>query len=244
MSKLIKKLIDTFEGKFSSLLGIELSEADSGQIFRWFLASKLFGARISSNIAISTYREFEKNKVTSPEKILETGWDGLVQILDDGGYVRYDFSTATRLLSIMENLNKYYNNDLNRLHKRARDEEDLENLLKALGKGIGDVTVNIFLRELRTVWPKARPKLSPLVKLAAERLGLIEPGADPLKALEKIWSSKKIQGKDFCDFEAALLRLGKDFCKKSKTVTARCNTARCSTARCSTCPMKKECKWE
>lgn len=234
MSKLIKKLIDTFEGKFSSLLGIELSEADSGQIFRWFLASKLFGARISSNIAISTYREFEKNKVTSPEKILETCWDGLVQILDNGGYVRYDFSTATRLLSIMENLMKYYNGDLNRLHKTARDEEDLENLLKVLGKGIGDVTVNIFLRELRTVWPKARPKLSPLVKLAAERLGLIKKGVDPLNALEKIWSSKKIQGRDFCDFEAALLRLGKDFCKKSKAVPARC----------STCPMKKECKWE
>ncbi len=234
MSELIKKLIDTFGGKFSSLLGIELSEAESGQIFSWFLASKLFGARISSNIAISTYREFEKNKVTSAEKILKTGWDGLVKILDDGGYVRYDFSTATRLLSIAENLNKYYNGDLNRLHNRARDEEDLENLLKALGKGIGDVTVNIFLRELRTVWPKARPKLSPLVKLSAERLGLIKSGVDPLNALEKIWSSEEIRGKDFRDFEAALLRLGKDFCKKSKTAPVRC----------STCPMNKECKWE
>ncbi len=96
------KLINTLGGKFSSQLGIDLSGADSHQIFKWFLASKLFGARISTDIAIKTYREFDRYSVTSPEKIIDTGWDGLVKILDDGGYVRYDFSTATKLLEINE----------------------------------------------------------------------------------------------------------------------------------------------
>ncbi len=222
----IKKLISALGGKFSKELGIDLSKGISTEIFKWFLASKLFGARIGTNIAIKTYREFEVCGVLSPEKILETGWDGLVRILDDGGYARYDFSTATKLLEIMGDLKKFYHGDLSGLHQKARDEEELENLLKDLGKGIGDVTVNIFLRELRIVWPKARPGLSVYVELAAERLGFIKQGEEPLKALEKVWSLNKIPSKDFCDFEAALLRLGKDFCKKRK---------------CDKCPLESEC---
>jgi endonuclease III len=147
--------------------------------------------------------------------------------LDDGGYVRYDFSTASKLLEIMEDLKRDYNGNLNELHRVAMNEEDLENRLKGLGKGIGDVTVNIFLRELRGVWEKANPWLSELVKLAAGHLGLAKQGEDPLRALKKIWTAQKVPGKDFRDFESALLRLGKDYCRKS---------------RHDVCPMRSECK--
>jgi len=223
----VKELISKLGGKFSKELGIDLSKGKSTEIFKWFLASKLFGARIGTNIAIKTYREFERCGVLSPEKILETGWDGLVRILDDGGYARYDFSTATKLLEIMADLTKYYDGNLNKLYQKARNEEELENLLKSLGKGIGDVTVNIFLRELRSVWEMANPIPSELVILAARNLGFISQTEEPLSALKKVWLAHTIKGKDFSDFEAALLRLGKDFCKKRK---------------CSSCPMGKECK--
>ena len=223
----IKKLISALGGKFSKELGIDLSEGKSTEIFKWFLVSKLFGARIGTNIAIKTYREFERHSVLSPERIIETGWDGLVRILDDGGYARYDFSTATKLLEIMADLTKYYDGDLNKLYQKARNEEELENLLKSLGKGIGDVTVNIFLRELRSVWEKANPVPSELVILAARNLGFISQTEEPLSALKKVWLAHTIKGKDFSDFEAALLRLGKDFCKRRK---------------CSSCPMGEECR--
>jgi len=223
----IKKLISKLGGKFSKELGIDLSEGESTEVFKWFLASKLFGARISTNIAIKTYREFERCGVLSPEKILDTGWDGLVRILDDGGYARYDFSTATKLLEIMEDLKKFYHGDLNKLHEIADGEDDLEYLLKGLGRGIGDVTVNIFLRELRSVWKMANPFPSELVILAARNLGFISQTEEPLSALKKIWLAHTIKGKDFSDFEAALLRLGKDFCKRRK---------------CDSCPMAEECR--
>jgi len=221
-----KRLIDSMGGRFSGELGIDLSGANSGQIFRWFLASKLMGARIATKTALATYREFDRRGVTSPERIRKTGWDGLVEILDAGGYVRYDFSTATKLLSITDDLNHRYGGDLNVLHATSRDPRDLEDRLKGLGKGIGDVTVNIFLRELRTVWQKARPTLSPLVLRAAGHLNLLRPGEDPLPALERLWSLRKVKGRDFSDFEAALLRLGKDYCGKR---------------RCPACPMGDEC---
>ena len=50
----IKNLITALGVKFSRELGIDLSKDKSNEIFKWFLASKLFGARIETNIAIKT----------------------------------------------------------------------------------------------------------------------------------------------------------------------------------------------
>jgi len=212
----VDRLLSGMGGKFSRELGIDLTGNDPADIFKWFLAAKLFGARISTGIAVQTFREFERRGVVTPERILATGWDGLVSILDAGGYVRYDFSTATRLLAIMETLIKSDGGDLTALHERARNSADLERLLKGLGKGIGDVTVSIFLRELRTIWPKARPAISPLALLASRHLGLVGPGDEPLVVLESLWVKHPVEGRDFCDFEAALVRLGKDYCRKGR----------------------------
>lgn len=211
----IALLLQTMGGTFSRELGIDLSSCGQIELGKWLLAAKLFGARISSRTAARTYRELERRGIVLPAQILHAGWDGLVEALDAGGYVRYDFSTATKLLSIMKDVQEVYGDDLNNLHDQARDARDLEARLKGLGKGIGDVTVNIFLRELRSLWTKARPALSLPAELAACRLGLIAKG-DPLAALEGVWSKHQGCGWDFRDFEAALVRLGKDYCKKGR----------------------------
>jgi len=107
-AKLINILVGELGETYSKSLGINLLSRGSDEIFKWFLASLLFGARISKSIARKTYKEFEKKKIVSPEKIMDTGWDGLVAILDEGGYVRYDFKTATKLLEITGNFLKEY----------------------------------------------------------------------------------------------------------------------------------------
>jgi len=219
--KLIQALLKELGVKFSTALGIDLKNSTSEEVFKWFLASILFGARISETIAVKTYKEFERRKVLSPDSILQTGWDGLVEILDAGGYVRYDFKTATKLLDIMKNLKDRYNGDLNLLHKESRDSRDLEVNLQSLGKGIGEVTTNIFFRELRGVWEKAEPYPSDLVILAARRSGLISSKINSkekiLEELKTLWQKYKVKGKDYIAFEAALLRLGKDYYRKGKT---------------------------
>jgi len=218
--KFIQALLKKLGGKFSTALGISLKDSDSEEVFKWFLASILFGTRISEKIAVNTYKEFEKRKALSLDTILKTGWDGLVQILDGGGYVRYDFKTATKLLEIMQDLREEYNGNLNQLHKEAKDPKDLEKKLKCLGKGIGEITANIFLRELREVWEKAEPYPSDLVVLACKKSGLISPAISSkkeiLEELKSLWQKYKIKEKDFADFEAALLRLGKDYYRKGK----------------------------
>ena len=73
----IKKLISTLGGKFSKELGIDLSKGKSTEIFKWFLVSKLFGARIGTNIAIKTYREFERCGVFRQNESLKRAGMGL-----------------------------------------------------------------------------------------------------------------------------------------------------------------------
>jgi endonuclease III len=201
---------------YSRELGIDLSEPDRVQIFRWFLAAKLMGARISTRAALSTWREFARRGVDTPERIRQAGWDGLVAILDEGGYARYDFSTATRLLAIAGDILERYRGELNVLHDRSDGPRDLEVRLMGLGKGIGPVTANIFLREMRSVWPKADPAISPLALMAARDLGLDKGKGNPLDALRKAWAAEKARGYNFSDFEAALVRLGKDYCRKPR----------------------------
>jgi len=213
----IGELIETIGGRFSTALGIDLESRDTGELFKWFLAAILFGARIGEPIASRTYREFTRRGVTTSRAILDTGWDGLVEILDEGGYVRYDFKTATKLLEIADKLEQDYQGDLNLLHEQARDPQDLERRLLEF-KGIGPVTANIFLRELRGTWEKAEPLPGDLALLAAQNLGLIETG-DPAQALEELrqlFQQAAPRSYRFPDLESALVRLGKGWCRSGK----------------------------
>ncbi|MEM3161894.1 MAG: hypothetical protein QW056_02745 [Candidatus Bathyarchaeia archaeon] len=226
--KFLKDLIENFGTKYSEILGIKLESEEEEEIFKWFLACLLFGAPIRESTAIKTYRQFEKRGILTPESIVGTGWHGIVAVLDDGGYTRYDFKTADKLLEVMRNLLEHYGGKLTRIHSSASDPQNLEDKLKNLGKGVGSTTVNIFLRELRGIWEKARPSPAGLVVLAARNLGILRDRASEgiLQQLEEFWLNNALPGKSFVNFESALLRLGKNFCRKRK---------------CPKCPFVKDC---
>lgn len=220
MREKIKALIQEFPKTYSEELGIDLRSGNSRQTFKWFLASILFAHRIPESIAKKTFKEFEKEGLVSSKKILEAGWDKLVEVLDRGKYVRYDFSTASALLAIMKQLEVEYGS-LENLRKMAKDQKDLEKRLKSFFR-VGNVTVNIFLRELRDAW-KVETLPSRFVIEAANNLGLIKT-RDPeesLKELKKVWEKNRIRGKSFVNFECALLRLGKNYCLKGKCKICR-----------------------
>ncbi len=199
------EFIDKFGQPFSEMLGIDLKSRTKEEIIKWLLASVLYAKPIRESSATATYRVFEGNGVLTCEKIVQTGWDRLVVLLDEGGYTRYDFSTADRLLEIFQNLGKNYAGDPNRLYDLAKDKKDLEERLKHLGRGIGDTTVSIFLRDMRLAWPKIKPPISPLVELAMRKLRI--------RDLDRFAEENDI---DVLRLETALLRLGKDFLKKGK----------------------------
>lgn len=228
---LVKELGQTY----SERLGIDLESREPGEIFKWFLASILFAARITETIAMNTYRQLERDGLLSPEGILRAGWDRLVASLDEGGYVRYDFRTADMLLGVASKLGKDYGGSLVNLYEGAADPADLERRLKEF-KGVGDVTVEIFLRELRDVWGMARPLPGWFAMAAARNLGFTTAGgrgaderARALAELRAVWDRDKVPGRRFSHFETALVRLGKDFCRKGRC--ARCFMAEYCAAR-------------
>lgn len=157
---------------YSEELDIDLKKNDDKELFKWFLASILFGARISETIAKNTYKAFENYDLLEPKKILDAGWDMLVDpVMREGGYVRYDWKTSTQILKNCEMLMTEYNGSLKNLHKEAKDNTDLEKKLMDF-YGIGSVTANIFLRELRPLWRKSDPEPLPIVKKVAEKYGI------------------------------------------------------------------------
>jgi len=69
------------------------------------------------------------------------------------------------------------------------------------------------------------------VVMAAKHIGIISVRSKDkgkvLAFLKKKWADEGMEMKAFPDFEAALLRLGKDYCRKGL---------------CYSCPMKCECR--
>jgi endonuclease III len=157
---------------YSEELGIDLATRSDDAYFRWFLASLLFGARIAETTAKNTYRSFIRHGLTEPKKILRAGWDFLVYpVMREGGYVRYDGRKSTQVLRDCETLIADYGGRLQRLHDAARDARDLEERLLAF-YGVGPVTANIFLRELRPYWAKADPEPLASVNRLAKRMSV------------------------------------------------------------------------
>ena len=165
----INNLIKRYGVLYSEELGIDLRKNNKKELFKWFLASILFGHRITETIAKNTYKTFERYNLLNPRKIIKAGWDFLVNpIMRQGGYVRYDGKTSDQVLKDCEMLLNKYKGDLNLIHKKSLNSNDLEKRLMEF-YGVGPITTNIFLRELRHIWKKANPEPLPIVKKIAKK---------------------------------------------------------------------------
>ena len=138
------------QASYAHRLQIDLTSRNEEELFKWFLACLLFGKPIHKKIAEQAYRELVSARLTNPTAVLRAGWDKLVLILDRAHYVRYDFSTATKLLEVCQELKHRYGTVTN-LVSQARTASDLSRKLQEF-KHIGPVTARIFLREVRPIW--------------------------------------------------------------------------------------------
>lgn len=193
-----RHIVATLGGRFSLELGIDL-DRDPEEVERWALAAMLFGNRISTTVAMRTYRVLEQAGVRTIEDARGRDREELISLLDEGGYVRYDERTASRLLALAEVIGDRYDGRLATLGEEVVDPGELERALRAL-PGWGSVTVQAFLRELRGVWPGAEVPLNTHAALAARHLEL--PSGS--HALSSLAAAAHL---DFRDFEAGLVRL-------------------------------------
>ncbi|HII40961.1 MAG TPA: hypothetical protein HA326_07080 [Thermoplasmata archaeon] len=185
---------------------LNLNIGDPEDWFPWFVASSLFAKPISAAAARTTALLLFKEEVASPEAIERCGWDGLVTLLDLGGYVRYDFSTATKLLAIAAALR---GERLRGILTNAGSAADVERELTRI-KGVGPKTVAIFLRELRGAGGPPIP-VSDEARAAAKRLRL------NLKEMHA-------KGRELSRLESVLVRTWVEHCKRGRWQTCPAGT--------------------
>jgi hypothetical protein len=136
-------------------LGIDLASQEE-DLFKWLLVCLLFGKPIQREIAERAYQGLVRAGIVSPTAIIRAGWDELVRLLDKAHYVRYDFSTATKLLDISAELKQRYGT-LTNLLAQATTPGELAARLQEF-KHVGPVTARIFLQEVRPVWYRCRTR--------------------------------------------------------------------------------------
>jgi len=135
-------------------LGIDLSSRKEGELFKWFLACLLFGKPIQQEIAERAYARLVSAGLRNPDAVLRAGWDKLVELLDEAHYVRYDFSTATKLLEVCQELKERYGS-ITELIAQTTCGSELSARLQEF-KHIGPVTARIFTRGVGTIWYGSR----------------------------------------------------------------------------------------
>lgn len=130
-------------------LGLDqgLVSADERALFKWLVASLLFGKPIQQAIAEQAYRVIvEQQQRDTPRKLGQCSKAELVRMLGQAHYVRYDFSTAERLLKLCERLHRDYGGKVRQIREQSVDRHDFEQRLGAFD-GIGPKTIEIFMRE-------------------------------------------------------------------------------------------------
>ncbi|MHC8305535.1 DNA methylase [Pseudomonas sp. PB3P13] len=135
----------------ASDLGIHIKRDDESALFKWFIASFLMGKRIQADIAAQAYRVIvEKHARDTLRKLSNCTHRELVSMLGEARYVRYDETTAARLLSLSKKMNDEYAGKILNIRAASEDRQAFEKRLSEF-EGVGPKTVEIFMRDAAAV---------------------------------------------------------------------------------------------
>jgi hypothetical protein len=196
---IIDALLERHGKTYATELGIDLAKGTPSVLFRWLCASILLSARISADLAMQATLALADQGWTTPQKMAAATWEQRTRTLNEAGYARYDESTSRMLGDTAGMLVDRYGGDLRRLRETARRDVDRERSLLKQCKGLGDVGVSIFFREVQLAWDELYPFADERALEAAERLGL-ESDAQAL--------AKQVSKQEFPRLVAALVRVG------------------------------------
>lgn len=127
-------------------LGLDPASGHAEDLYRWFLASLLFGRPIQQSVAADTWKVLIKHGLTSPGRFAEYDREGLRALLDEGHYARIDYVMTDELHDVMRTVKKDYGS-VSEFVKHADSRAQLRSALTQL-KGVGPTTAEVFLREI------------------------------------------------------------------------------------------------
>lgn len=157
---------------FAEELGLDLKGDAPSAWFRLLCFALLCSTRIGTSIALNAARRLSAAGWRDARSMARSTWEQRVAVLDEAGYVRYDFRTATRLGHLAQKVLEDYAGDLRRLREAASHDPTRERQLLERFVGIGPVGAAVFLREAQTAWPELRPYVDERTRETAVRLGL------------------------------------------------------------------------
>lgn len=195
-----RAVLDEYGTTFAEELGLHPEKNTPAELFRLFLFALLASARISGSIAVRAAEALSRAGWTTPKRMEKSTWRERTDVLNRSGYARYDERTSRMLGETVSKLLEKYGGDLRKLRARAENDPVRERELLEEFKGIGDVGVDIFFREVQLAWGELFPFADAVPIESAKKLGL---GGDA-KALAKL-----VPRRDFPRFLAGLFRIEK-----------------------------------
>lgn len=154
--QVLARLLERHGRTYADEVGIRV-RGRPNDLFQLLVMALLMSARISSDIAVRAARALFDHGFTDARAMAEASWQERVDALGEGSYIRYDESTSRYLAASSELLLDRYDGDLRRLRDDAdHDSTRMRSLLQHC-KGIGDVGVDIFFREVQLVWEELYP---------------------------------------------------------------------------------------
>ncbi|HZE04073.1 MAG TPA: hypothetical protein VE127_02545 [Solirubrobacteraceae bacterium] len=180
----VKELLNRHGQTYAEELGIDLGSPTPSALFELLCASVLYSARIGSQIATEAAQNLQSRGWRTAHAMADSSWEERVTALNEAGYARYQERTATMLGDLAEFINDRYGGDLRRLRDEAERDPRRERALLKEVKGLGDVGVDIFFREVQAAWAELRPFADRRSLQAAKRLKL----GDDAEALAELTS--------------------------------------------------------
>src|SRR6478735_3384048 len=197
--QLVGRLLKVAGTTYAEEAGITLRDKPM-PLFQLLTLCMLASKPIDAAIAVRAARELFLARLTTPASVLDANRDTMIQAFGRAHYVRYDESSATRLVDVAVAVRDDYSGDLRTLAAAGdHDVDAVKRLLKRF-KGIGDTGADIFLREVQDVWTWARPYFDQRAVAAARDVGL-PPDARELARLAP---------RNTATLAAALVRLSLD----------------------------------
>jgi hypothetical protein len=202
----VAALLDRHGRTYADELGIDLARGTPSPLFRWLCASMLYSARISAQLATAAARAMADEGWTTARHLQDSTWRRRVTVINHAGYARYDERTSTMFGELADVVVERWDGDLRNLREEAGREPARERALLKELKGIGDVGVDIFFREVQTAWEELRPFADRKALQAAAELGV----GDDAEAVGRL--AEREAGGDVALLVAALVRcaLAKD----------------------------------
>ncbi|MGV0873895.1 endonuclease [Mycolicibacterium sp. XJ879] len=208
--QLVQSLLEHAGTTYADEAGIRLKDQPM-PLFELLVLCMLASKPIDAAIAVSAARELFADGLRKPDAVLEADRQQMIRAFGRAHYVRYDESSADRLIDIAGTVRDEYHGDLRRLAAEADGDAGTAAKLLKQFKGIGDTGADIFLREAQDIWTWARPYFDNRAMDGARKLGL-SGRADELAELAPRSTAK---------LAAALVRVSLDDDLREKVSSSR-----------------------